>query len=51
MLACILLVPPEIVGDLAESSYEVYRLCDIPIDKADMYWQEIFDEMWKKNGE
>jgi len=44
LLACILLVPPKIVSVKAENSYEVYKLCNIPIDKADMYWQEIFDE-------
>lgn len=51
LLACILLVPPENVSVKAENSYEVYKLCNIPIDKADMYWQEIFDENWEKNGE
>lgn len=51
LLACILLVPPEIVFLKAENSYEVYKLCNVPIDKADMYWQEIFDERFGKNGE
>lgn len=51
LLACILLVSPEIASIKAENSYEVYKLCNVPTDKADMYWQEIFDERWKKNGE
>lgn len=46
LFACILLVHPEIVDVKTENSYEVYKLCNVPIDKADMYWQEIFDEKW-----
>lgn len=51
LLACILLVTPKIIDVKTENSYEVYKLCNVPIDKADMYWQEIFDERWKKNRE
>lgn len=50
LLACILLVPPAIVKAKAENSYEVYKLCNVPTDKADMYWQEILDENWKRDG-
>lgn len=44
LLACILLTPPEIVKEKCKNAYRVCKLCNIPIDKADMYWQEIFDE-------
>lgn len=43
LLACILLVPPEIVNSRCKNAYRVCKLCDIPVDKADIYWQEIFD--------
>lgn len=51
LLACILLVSPEVIKVKTENSYEVYKLCNIPIDKADMYWQENFDENLTKNRE
>ncbi len=44
LLACLLLVPYETIKDKCDNSYEVCKRCNIPIDKADMYWQEIFDE-------
>lgn len=51
LLACILLVPPSIIKDKCKNAYRVCKFCNIPIDKADMYWQEVFDENWEKNGE
>jgi hypothetical protein len=51
LLACILLVSPSVVKDKCKNAYRVCKLCNIPVDKADMYWQEIIDENYKINGE
>lgn len=47
MLACILLVPPESVKHKCDNAYKVCKIYNVPVDKADMYWQEIFDEQKK----
>lgn len=44
LLACILLVPPESIRQKCDNAYEVCKLCNVPVDKADIYWQEIYDE-------
>ena len=51
LLACVLLVSPQIIKDGCKNAYRVCKLCNIPVDKADMYWQEIFNENWEKNRE
>jgi Zn-dependent peptidase ImmA (M78 family) len=45
LLACILLVPPRLVAKSCKNSYMVCKMCNVPVDKADMYWQEIVDGM------
>lgn len=44
LLACMLIKPAkEIIGKIM-NAYELHIQCNIPIDKADMYWNEIYDE-------
>lgn len=45
LLACILLVPVEIAMEKAENAYELWKLCNVPPDKADMYWSEIYETL------
>lgn len=42
MLACILAAPIENLPSYLKSARDLSALCDIPIDKAEMYWQEIY---------
>ena len=41
MLACILAAPIENLPSHLKSARDLSSLCQIPIDKAEMYWQEI----------
>lgn len=41
MLACILAAPIENLPTYLKSARDLSTLCKIPIDKAEMYWQEI----------
>lgn len=41
MLACILAAPEENLPSNIRSAKDISSLCQIPIDKAEMYWQEI----------
>lgn len=43
LLACLLLVPMEFVMEKVENAYKLWKLCNIPPDKADMYWSEIYE--------
>ena len=43
MLACILAAPIENLPSNLKSARDLSTLCQIPIDKAEMYWQEIKD--------
>lgn len=42
MLACILAAPIENLPSYLKSARDLSSLCQIPIDKAEEYWQEIF---------
>lgn len=51
MLACILAAPIENLPTYLKSARDLSTLCKIPIDKAEMYWQEIssnFPKLYKK---
>lgn len=52
MLACILAAPIENLPTYLKSARDLSSLCKIPIDKAEMYWQEIKDKFskWYKNA-
>lgn len=43
MLACILTAPIENLPTYLKTAQDLSSLCKIPIDKAEMYWQEIKD--------
>lgn len=47
MLACILAAPIENLPTYLKSARDLSSLCKIPIDKAEMYWQEINGEFYK----
>ena len=47
MLACILIAPVENLPSYLKSARDLSSLCKIPIDKAEMYWQEIKDHLLK----
>lgn len=47
MLACILAAPVENLPTYLKSARDLSSLCKIPIDKAEMYWQEIKDKFSK----
>ena len=52
MLACILAAPVENLPTYLKSARDLSSLCKIPIDKAEMYWQEIkgeFSKWYKKS--
>ena len=49
MLACILAAPIENLPSYLKSARDLSSLCQIPIDKAEMYWQEIRPIIFKKN--
>lgn len=51
MLACILAAPIENLPKYLQSARDLSSLCEIPIDKAEAYWQEIKDKAskWHKN--
>ena len=49
MLACILAAPIENLPTYLKSARDLSALCKIPIDKAEMYWQEIKDKFSKWN--
>ena len=52
MLACILAAPIENLPTYLKTARDLSSLCKIPIDKAEMYWQEIkykFSKWYKKN--
>ena len=48
MLACILAAPIENLPSTIKSARDLSSVCQIPIDKAEMYWQEIKDEFSSK---
>lgn len=47
MLACILIAPVENLPSALRSARDLSALCKIPIDKAEVYWQEIKDKISK----
>ena len=47
MLACILSAPIDNLPSYLKSARDLSTLCKIPIDKAEMYWQEIKDKFSK----
>lgn len=47
MLACILAAPVENLPSYLKSARDLSSLCKIPIDKAEMYWQEIKNKLSK----
>lgn len=47
ILACILAAPIENLPTYLKSARDLSSLCKIPIDKAEMYWQEIKDKFSK----
>lgn len=47
MLACILAAPIENLPTYIKTVRDLSALCNIPIDKAEMYWQEIKDKFSK----
>lgn len=47
MLACILAAPIDNLPSYLKSARDLSTLCKIPIDKAEMYWQEIKDKFSK----
>lgn len=49
MLACILAAPTENLPSYLKSARDLSSLCKIPIDKAEMYWQEIKQEFSNRN--
>lgn len=49
MLACILAAPIENLPSTLKSARDLSGLCKIPIDKAEVYWQEIKYELLKQN--
>lgn len=42
LLACILAAPIENLPTYLKTARDISSLCKIPIDKAEMYWQEIY---------
>lgn len=42
LLACILAAPLENLPTYLKTARDISSLCKIPIDKAEMYWQEIY---------
>lgn len=42
MLACILVAPIENLPTYLKTARDISSLCQIPIDKAEVYWQEIY---------
>ncbi len=44
LLACILVMPPDKLKRTIHNAYGLGQAANIPIDRADMYWQEILDE-------
>ncbi len=42
LLACILAAPVENLPSTIKSARDISTICQIPIDKAEMYWNEIF---------
>lgn len=49
MLACILAAPIENLPTYLKSARDLSALCKIPIDKAEMYWQEIKKNFSKRH--
>lgn len=49
MLACILAAPIENLPTYLKTARDLSALCKIPIDKAEMYWQEIKLIIFKKH--
>lgn len=47
MLACILAAPIENLPSYLKSARDLSSLCQIPIDKAEMYWQNIKHKFFK----
>lgn len=47
MLACILAAPVKNLPSYLKSARDLSSLCKIPIDKAEVYWQEIKDKFSK----
>ena len=47
LLACILVAPVDNIPSYIKSARDLSSLCQIPIDKAEMYWQNIKSEIIK----
>lgn len=48
MLACVLMAPVENFPSTIKSARDVSTICGIPIDKAEMYWQEVKKEVFPR---
>lgn len=46
LLACILMAPVENFPSNIKSARDISTICGIPIDKAEMYWQEVRKEVF-----
>lgn len=46
LLACILMAPIEFFPSTIKSARDISTICGIPIDKAEMYWQEVKKEIF-----
>ena len=49
MLACILAAPIENLPSTIKSARDLSSVCQIPIDKAEMYWQQIKEKLSKRH--
>lgn len=41
LLACLFLVTVENITEKAENVYKLWKTCNVPPDKWDIYWKEI----------
>lgn len=47
LLACILIMPLENIKKRIINGYHLHQVCDIPIDRADFYYSEIYKDIHK----
>lgn len=45
LFACILIMPLENIKKRIINGYHLHQICDIPIDRADFYYSEIYKEL------